>query len=105
MDRYILKDREPVRCDGLLEWGTWFERADRTVARDMIGEVEISTIFLGIDHAFGRPGPLLFETMVFGSEQFEHEQERYRTWEEAERGHAEVVARVMAESAAKETPT
>lgn len=39
--------------------------------------------------------PILFETMVFGGP-LNEEQVRYVTWDEAERGHAEMVARVRA---------
>ena len=65
-DKYILKDHVPVLEDDLLKWGRWFETADRTVARTRIKNIEISTVFLGLDHAFGQGNPLLFETMVFG---------------------------------------
>jgi hypothetical protein len=60
----------------------------------VIGEVRVSTVFLGIDHAWEGP-PLLFETMVFGGP-LDEEMERYSTWEEAERGHAVMARRVLA---------
>jgi len=53
--------------------------------------VVISTVFLGIDHSFGRGAPVLFETMTFAPGDAEG-QWRYRTWQEAEAGHAAVVA-------------
>lgn len=95
--KYILDDQRKVTTvEDVLEWARWFEKADRKVARDEVNGVEVSTVFLGTDHSFGRPGgPVLFETMVFGGE-LDQEQERYRTWEEAERGHAAMVARVAA---------
>ena len=46
----------------------------------------VSTVFLGLDHAFDGGTPLLFETMIFGGEHDEY-QERYATWDEAEAGH------------------
>lgn len=56
------------------------------------GAIYVSTVFLGLDHnLMGRGPPLVFETMVFGPYGGD-EQWRYSTWEEAEAGHAEVVA-------------
>jgi len=89
---YILRDREPVAVD-LLEWARWFDDLkNRVVQLDEIRPgVRVSTVFLGIDHAFGRGRPLLFETMVFGGVHDEY-QERYGTWDEAVSGHARAVA-------------
>jgi len=56
------------------------------VAHTTIGQVLISTVFLGLDHQWGDGPPLLFETMVFGGA-YHHECERYSTWDEAEAGH------------------
>ena len=59
--------------------------------------VEISTVFLGLDHSFGMEGPpVLYETMVFGGKLSDH-QERYHTREEAFRGHQRWVKRVVDE--------
>lgn len=67
--------------------------ADTRVALSRIGDAEVSTVFLGIDYGFGRtPDPLLFETMVFyGPDRECGRMMRYFTWEEAERGHADIV--------------
>lgn len=56
----------------------------------------VSTVFLGIDHNFTgtAPGPVLFETMIFGGE-FDGGQFRYCTYEEALQGHAEAVKTVF----------
>jgi hypothetical protein len=90
-DRYILVGHEPKRCDDLLEWGRWFEKAERHVAEDYLpGDVHVSTVFLGLDHRWGEGPPLLFETMIFGGPNNEY-QERYSTWAEAEIGHAKAV--------------
>jgi hypothetical protein len=88
---YILKDHEPVQVDDLVEWGRWFEVANRRVGVDKVGsDVEVSTVFLGLDHNFCGGPPLLFETMIFGGP-LDGEQERYSTWEEAENGHKAMV--------------
>jgi len=68
------------------------EKAD-SVAQDKVGEMLVSTVFLGLDHQFGAGEPVLFETMVFGGE-YDGEQDKYSTWEEAEAGHAEILAKV-----------
>ena len=85
-DKYILKGKKPVPEHDLLKWTRWFETAERHVANDRLGEAQISTVFLGIDHNFGGGRPILFETMIFGGEHDGY-QERYHTWKEAEKGH------------------
>ena len=86
-DKYILEGTIPVLCDNLNIWGRWFQTAARHVARDERGDVVVSTVFLGLDHAF-RPGrPLLFETMIFGGPHH-LDLARYSTWAEATAGHA-----------------
>ena len=97
MFKYILHGRDPVPCDDIIAWGRFFEKVgNRIVARTQVGAVsEVSTVFLGMDHNFGGGPPVLFETMVFGGP-MEGEQERYHTWEQAEEGHAWMVARVTA---------
>jgi hypothetical protein len=68
------------------------------VAKSQIGDILVSTVWLGIDHNFGgRFGsrPLIFETMVFsGAESEEIEMRRYATEDDARAGHAEVVDEV-----------
>ena len=85
---YILNGQTPEPIKDIVEWGRWFETADRTVAETKVGKLEVSTVFLGLDHSFGGGTPILFETNIFGGEEY---QERYATWEEAEVGHKEAV--------------
>lgn len=93
--QYILKDREPVQCEDMHEWGAWISKPEnKRVLRTDIGDVFVSTVFLGIDHAFGEGAPVLFETMIFGGEHDQY-QERYCTWDEAEKGHQEAVNLVL----------
>jgi hypothetical protein len=91
-DKYILDGKTPVPAD-LMTWAKWFEAADRHVAKDQIGDVRISTVFLGIDHRRGDGPPLLFETMIFGG-QHEGHQTRASTWAEAEQQHRDAVEMV-----------
>jgi hypothetical protein len=97
--QYILDGHTPVRCDDLYAWGRWLEtaRESRIVARTTVREgVDVSTVFLGLDHRFDDGPPLLFETMVFRNGNGD-EEERYSTWDEAVTGHKAMVARVQAE--------
>ena len=86
-------DAEP--CESLFEWAEWFERSrdTRTLRRDTIGDVLISTVFLALDHAFGGMVPVLWETMIFGGPHDAY-QERYTSKDAALAGHARAVALV-----------
>lgn len=97
--RYMLDGEKAVPCDDLLAWARWIETEDCRVAMDHVGDVRVSTVFLGLDHNFAPGGvPVLFETMVFGGP-LHHEMERYTNWEQAEAGHAAMVERVRASAA------
>jgi hypothetical protein len=90
---YKLNGKEVVECDNLLDWAKWYETADRIVKKDKIGDAEVSTVFLGLNH--GWDGKiLLFETMIFGGE-FDDFQDRYETWEEAEIGHQKAIEKIL----------
>ena len=93
-DKYILDGHKAVPVD-LMTWAEWYEKADRKVAKDTVGESCISTVFLGINHQWGEGPPLLFETMVFDGP-LDGEQERCSTWEQAEAQHAAMVEKVKA---------
>ena len=54
--------------------------------------VEVSTVFLGLDHNFGDGPPVLFETMTFG--EGPSWQDRCSTYDEAEVMHANMCSRV-----------
>lgn len=93
-DTYILRGTEAIPEPDLLTWARWFETAERQVARTELAEgISVSTVFLSLDHQWGHGPPILYETMVFGGPLHE-EQEQYHTWQEAEEGHQEMVARV-----------
>ena len=97
---YIMEPDGSFRPAQLLEWARWFEKAERHVAEDKVGDVRVSTVFLGIDHRFfagdetDGSRPILFETMIFGDEHDEY-QERYCTREEALVGHSRALAMVQ----------
>jgi len=92
--RYILKDREAVEEPDLMKWARFMEdRHANIVKRETVGPSKVSTIFLGLDYQFGDGPPLIFETLVFDGK-LDQQMMRYSTWEEAERGHARMVAQV-----------
>ena len=97
MDLYILDDDGNVReaTDGLA-LAKWRENANARVALDHVGDVRISTVFLAIDHAY-RVGskPILWETMVFGGDDDEWQQQ-YSSKADAQAGHDDVVKRLRA---------
>lgn len=100
MGEYYILDGHKVKDVNLMTWAKWFETNDRHVADEKIGDVRISTIFLGLDHSFGSGPPLLFETMVFGGP-LDQEMDRYSTREEAEKGHKEMIDKVKKENHGK----
>ena len=55
------ENKTPVHCDDLMEWSIWNDFANKQVAKDWVGPVMVSTVFLGLDLGFG-----LWETMVLG---------------------------------------
>ncbi len=78
------------------EWGRALEDYDyrRVAATTLSDGTWISTVWLGLDHSFGDQGPpLIFETMVFESEESlgDLECERYSTLEQAVAGHNAMV--------------
>lgn len=91
---YILSpDGTAVRTDALT-WARWFETNSNNIRKTDVGPLQVSTVFLGIDHNFSGEGPpLLFETMVFpGQQQFRHS-----TYKEAIMKHGLIVERLRQE--------
>lgn len=93
---FILKDGQPLLCDDLLEWGRWFETAERHIGLSRIGDSNVSTVFLGLDHNWSDGPPILWETMVFGGA-LDQEQDRCAgNREQAEAMHQKWVKRTIA---------
>lgn len=97
---YILNPDHSVKVVPLMEWAEWFESTikerwdtPRRVAQTNINdEVNVSTVFLGLDYRFWEGPPLIFETMIFGG-QYDQYQDRYSTWDEAVAGHKKAVSK------------
>jgi len=91
---YKLDGKAALPATDFAEWALWYETANRRVAFTQARRASVSTVFLGTDQALlPDDPPLLFETKVFGGAR-DGEVRRYTTWEEAELGHRETVARV-----------
>lgn len=94
MDNYILVGKEVIPEPDVKKWGEWLQTAkNRIVAKEQVGDSEVSTVFLGLNHAYGDEQPLLFETMIFGGS-LDENQWRYHTYDEALDGHAKAVEEV-----------
>lgn len=103
MGLYILEHKTFRKAKDIIEWGEFMSLDNkpeyyRHVRRDyffveVFEYCDISTVFLGIDHAFGTSGPVLFESMIFGGEKADL-QHRYPTWDQAEMGHKLLVAKI-----------
>jgi hypothetical protein len=103
----ILDERHNVIPTDIYEYVQFYEQiAKRTVARTRVSGLEVSTVFLGLNHAyFLGQEPLWFETMVFAdptraiapevaallSQWRDNQLKRYSTWAQAEKGHAQMV--------------
>jgi hypothetical protein len=81
----------PVAVD-IHTWARFFENIDnRRIGEDVIGNVRVSTVFLGLNHNMRMTGdPVLFETMIIGGP-LDSSQWRYTSYTDAEAGHQEAV--------------
>lgn len=98
--QYVLgpDGKTPEPCEDAAKWAAWRRRAREdgslVVRKTAEGGVEISTVFLGLDHDFfGAGAPVLFETLIRGGE-YDQWQNRYTSRVLAEVGHAFAVAMV-----------
>lgn len=89
MSRYFDRQGNPLTTD---EWiGMLANDDNKRVAYDEAADgVDVSTVWLGLNHRFGDGPPLIFETMIFGGDH-DQEQWRYSTEAEALAGHARAV--------------
>jgi hypothetical protein len=127
--RYCMldKDGNVTFTEDVREWALWLETTDRTIGRDVIDGVEVSTAIVGctmVGNALGdQTEDYYFETMLFGTDDVIEYlnrnqaedctsifnkvfggwsyQRRYRTLGEARGGHAETVAYVRRMMAAR----
>lgn len=87
---YYNFEGEPITRE---EWAELWA-GERHVALTHVGEVDVSTVWLGLNHSIlGEGPPLIFETMVFRGK-LNGKAMRYPTWGAAIAGHDQMVARV-----------
>ena len=96
---YILDNNNKPVAKPVLEASQWLEDNDnrRIVKRDEIGGILVSTVFLGLDHAWDSDIPVLWETMIFGGEHDQY-QERYTSYEDALEGHKKALTLITKEN-------
>jgi hypothetical protein len=96
---YILDNNNNPIPASTLEAVKWLEEGSnrRTIKRDEIGDILVSTVFLGLDHSW-TPGskPVLWETMIFGGEHDQY-QERYTSHKDALEGHEKALTLITKE--------
>lgn len=98
---YILEGRDIRPVADFIDYYRWRNAIDKDgpraalrVAADDVNDVHVSTVFLGLNHAWGDGPPLVFETMTFDhrdSKTCDEYQWRYSTLDEAEAGHRAIV--------------
>ena len=89
---YLLdKDKKPYKVTLKESYKLYDDRDMKITKQDKVGDVRVSTVFLGLDHAWiGEPSPILWETMIFGGEHDQY-QERYTSHEDALAGHQRAI--------------
>lgn len=97
---YKLSGKKPVPCSFEEYIHFMKSAANRIVEQTQVGDLLVSTIFTGIDHAFGTGEKQLFETKVFGLPDETQPRWRFATWNQAVREHRKLV--VMLENKGKE---
>jgi hypothetical protein len=95
--RPIFYRRDGTPCPDEMEWAKQFSRdhAQKRVRETILSNgLWVSTVWIGIDHAFNNGPPMIFETMVFPSKERlgeDLDMERYATEAEAIDGHRRMV--------------
>jgi hypothetical protein len=85
---YILdENNKPIRSN-IVDCGEWLEKNPerKVVKQEYVDDIWVSTVFLGLDHAWDSDIPVLWETMIFGGEHDQY-QDRYTSVEDALEGH------------------
>jgi hypothetical protein len=96
---WILNKDNTTHSAGLLEWISWYWRANTDLAASHFDQakcvVQVSTEFTGIDEATTGP-PMLFKTSVLGGPDSGRIY-TWSTWELAMKGHSTIVAMLKGE--------
>lgn len=89
----IRRERENIKRRK--EMGMSVKASNLIDIRNEVSKILVSTVFLGLDHSYNSPRPILFETMVFRGP-LSGEMDRYSTMEEAKHGHTVMMEKVQA---------
>jgi len=87
---YYDMDCNPI---SMWDWHNISLSENKHIGLDQIGPYEVSTVWLGINHAYLDGSPIIFETMIFANIELQEDdelisyQERYSTKEQAIEGH------------------
>jgi len=83
------ENNKPLVSTSIIEAAEWLENNPerKAVKQEHIGDIFISTVFLGLDHSWNSDVPVLWETMIFGGPNDQEYQERYTSYEDAVEGH------------------
>ena len=89
--RYYDRTGQPI--SSMLAWAKKYEERDYKIVKQTVLDNGkwVSTVWVGIDHAYGLGPPLIFETMIFAKHGDWHDLDcyRYSTEAEALAGHEE----------------
>lgn len=87
---YVLAEdgKTPIAEPDMQKYGEFFhDIGKRTVAKTTVGNCEVSTVFMCLDHNYtGSGDPVLWETLVFGGA-MDGYQLRYQSYDEALSSH------------------
>jgi hypothetical protein len=93
-------NNKPIAAASITEAAKWLdENLERKVVKqDYVDDVWVSTVFLGLDHAWPKDDvtPVLWETMIFGGEHDQY-QDRYTSHEDALEGHKKALTLITKE--------
>lgn len=108
---YFNRQGQPITMEewGALRWTDDLERNDYSrvgldtypALEDLVDPLEtravvtVSTVWLGINHSWGRGIPIIFETMIFGGD-YDGELTRYATEAAAAEGHQQTIDDIRA---------
>jgi hypothetical protein len=88
-ERPLYYDKEANPISDTLEWARLFENREYRIVKQetLWWGAFLSTVWLGLDHAWGGEKPLIFESMLFFGRTSDLDSRRYSTLEEAIQGH------------------
>jgi hypothetical protein len=90
------KKTVPIEGDDVLAWANTMDHDNKHVGHEILPRHRISTVFLGLNHAWGEGPPMLFETMIFYCEPWMSEyQTRCSTYRQAEGMHKRAIKHVF----------